>query len=36
MDFVSQLQMHMLPSQYRELSGKQGKKGNQSKLHLLR
>jgi preprotein translocase subunit SecY len=36
MDFVSQLQMHLLPSQYRELSGKQGKKGNQSKLHLLR
>jgi len=36
MDFVSQLQMHMLPSQYRELGGKQGKKGNQSKLHLLR
>ncbi len=36
MDFVSQLQMHMLPSQYRELSGKQGKKGSQSKLHLLR
>lgn len=35
MDFVGQLQMHMLPSQYRELSGR-GRQAKNGKLHLLR
>ncbi|MAJ82416.1 MAG: preprotein translocase subunit SecY [Legionellales bacterium] len=36
MDFVGQLQTHMLPAQYREMSGKHSSKSKKGKLTLLR